>query len=113
MVLARHRFVVEVDGRAVGLAAGGDSTDPGASALTSLWVAPEARGQGIGDRLVETVAGWSKGAGYRRLVLWVADGNDHAERLYERNGFTRTGVVIDEPGREFEMSKASNPRSGA
>jgi ribosomal protein S18 acetylase RimI-like enzyme len=105
MVAARHRFVVEADGRTVGLAAGGDSSDPAVAALTSLWVAPEARGQGIGDRLIETIAGWSRSSGYRRLVLWVADGNDRAERLYERNGFTRTGDVILEPMHEFEMAK--------
>jgi ribosomal protein S18 acetylase RimI-like enzyme len=106
MVAARNRFVVEVDGQAVGLAAGGDSTDPGAAVLTSLWVNPAARGQGIGDRLIETVADWSKSSGYQRLVLWVAEGNGHAERLYERNGFTRTGEVIRDPRPEFEMSKA-------
>jgi ribosomal protein S18 acetylase RimI-like enzyme len=105
MVAGRHRFVVEVDGQAVGLAAGGDSTDPGAAALTSLWVHPAVRGQGIGDRLIDTVGGWSKGSGYQRLVLWVAEGNGHAERLYVRNGFTRTGEVIREPRPEFEMSK--------
>jgi ribosomal protein S18 acetylase RimI-like enzyme len=105
MVEARNRFVVEVDGRVVGLAAGGDSSDPGAAALTSLWVAPEARGKGVGDRLIEVVDDWSKSAGYRRLVLWVAEGNERAERLYQRNGFARTGEAIREPRPEFEMSK--------
>jgi hypothetical protein len=39
------------------------------------------------------------------LLLWVTEGNTHAEALYERHGFVRTGDAIDHPRREFEMSK--------
>jgi GNAT superfamily N-acetyltransferase len=105
----RTRFVVELDGRVVGVAAGGPSTDSAAAVLTTLWVDPAARGTGIGDLLVQTVAEWSRDAGFGRLVLWVADGNVHAERLYERNGFTRTGELIRERQVEFEMSKRLQP----
>jgi hypothetical protein len=40
-----------------------------------------------------------------QILLWVTEGNQHAETLYLRNGFVRTGGEIDEPLREFEMSK--------
>ena len=56
--------------------------------LVSMWVAPEARGQGGGDRLVEAVVADADGA---ELHLWVTDGNDRARRLYERHGFELTG----------------------
>jgi ribosomal protein S18 acetylase RimI-like enzyme len=109
------RFVVELDGRAVGLAGGGPSIGTDAGVLTSLWVDPAARGRRIGDRLIDAVVDWSKAKGFSRLLLWVAEGNAHAERLYERNGFTRTGEVIREPRPEFEMARALEPpnlRSG-
>ncbi len=104
-VVARTRFVVELDGRAVGLAAGGDSSYTGAAALTSLWVDPAARGKGVGDLLVATVVDWAARAGYDRIFLWVAESNDHAEKLYERNGFVRTGELMRDPMPEFEMSR--------
>jgi GNAT superfamily N-acetyltransferase len=105
MVVARARFVVELDGRVVGLAAGGDSNHTAAAALTSLWVDPEARGEGVGDLLVATVSDWARNAGYRQIFLWVAEGNDHAETLYERNGFVRTGALMRDPNPEFEMGR--------
>jgi GNAT superfamily N-acetyltransferase len=99
------RFVLELDGRVVGMVSGGPSNYSGAAVLTSLWVDPTARGQGIGDRLVQTVVDWAKSMGFSQLLLWVAEGNAQAERLYERNSFTRSGEVIHQPRREFEMSR--------
>jgi ribosomal protein S18 acetylase RimI-like enzyme len=99
------RFVLELEGRAVGMVSGGPSNYAGAAVLTSLWVDPTARGRGMGDRLVQAVVDWSKGMGFGQLLLLVAEGNAPAERLYERNGFTRTGEVIHQPRHEFEMSK--------
>lgn len=104
-MVARTRFMVELDGRPVGIAAGGDSSYRGAAALTSLWVDPAARGKGAGDLLVTTVVEWARRAGYEQVVLWVAEGNDHAERLYERNGFARTGELMRDPQSEFEMGR--------
>jgi ribosomal protein S18 acetylase RimI-like enzyme len=104
-VVARTRFVVELDGRPAGLASGGDSSYTGAAALTSLWVDPAARGKGVGDLLVTTVVDWAQRAGYDKIFLWVAEGNDRAERLYERNGFARTGELMRNPQPEFEMGR--------
>ena len=89
----------------VGMAAGGDSNATGIAALTSLWVAPGARGHGIGDRLIQAVVQWAEEAGFSQVLLWVTEGNSHAEALYLRNGFIRTGDVVNEPKPEFEMSK--------
>ncbi len=104
----RVQFAAVLDGEIVGTAAGIVS-DPTTAALISMWVAPRARGNGAGQLLVETVLDWARKAGYGSVSLWVADGNQAAERLYLRCGFTRTGVVQPiHPGEaraEYEMSK--------
>ncbi|HYT12259.1 MAG TPA: GNAT family N-acetyltransferase [Candidatus Nitrosopolaris sp.] len=107
-VESRERYVVELDGRTVGTASGGESGFSRAASLTSLWVDPSARGQGVGDLLITTVMALAKGAGSVQLMLWVTEGNTHAEGLYKRHGFRRTGAI--QPVRagddrlEFEMS---------
>jgi GNAT superfamily N-acetyltransferase len=103
-VASRQRFVALQGGRVVGMAAGGESNSTTTAALTSLWVEPALRGGGVGDQLVVAVLAWAKTTGFSKVLLWVTEGNSHAEALYERNGFIRTGEVIDQPRREFEMS---------
>jgi ribosomal protein S18 acetylase RimI-like enzyme len=63
----------------------------GAARLGSLWVAPEARCQGVGAALVETVVEWARSEGYEELLLDVSDDNDTAVRFYEALGFVPTG----------------------
>ena len=67
--------------------------DPRTAELVSMWVSPSARGQGVGVVLVERAIEWAREAGYARVDLWVARGNDIAERLYAQRGFTVTGDV--------------------
>jgi RimJ/RimL family protein N-acetyltransferase len=103
----RAQFAAVLDGEIVGTAAGIDS-DQTTAALISMWVAPPARGKGVGQRLVDAVLDWARQAGYGSVCLWVTDGNLAAERLYLRCGFTRTGAVQQvHPGEarvEYEMS---------
>ncbi len=56
--------------------------------LFSMWVAPEVRRLGVGRALVQAVADWGASWGARRVVLWVTNVNDGAQRFYERIGFT-------------------------
>lgn len=93
----------------VGTVSCGDGESTGVAALTSMWVDPAFRRQGIGGLLVQRVIGWSRDAGYSQVVLWVVDGNDSAERLYTRLGFRRTGAQEEvRPGRlEYEMSRVT------
>jgi GNAT superfamily N-acetyltransferase len=58
-----------------------------------MWVAPGARRSGAGAELVRRVIDWASDSGYRRVELWVTRGNDAAEMLYLRSGFTVTGDV--------------------
>lgn len=80
-----------VDGDiAVGMVSGVDG-DP--VELISLWVAPDARGRGVGDLLVRAVLAY---AGARVTRLNVYPTNAAAIELYRRHGFTDLGVVEGE-----------------
>src|SRR5690349_19820586 len=59
--------------------------------LYSVWVAPEARGKGVGDALMKAAIAQARAFGFRRLVLDVGDYNTTAIQLYARHGFAPTG----------------------
>jgi GNAT superfamily N-acetyltransferase len=105
----RTRFVAESGGEVVGTVGGGPSDVTGTAALTALWVAPSARGRGVGEALVNAVIEWAKDAGYEQVTLWVVEGNSAAENLYRRTRFRRTGSVQmvrpEDPRMEYEMSR--------
>ena len=61
--------------------------------VAKLLVHRRARGAGIGRRLMEAVEDAARAQGKRVLVLDTA--NETAERLYERLGWQRVGVVPD------------------
>jgi putative hydrolase of HD superfamily len=65
--------------------------DGGVAHIVGMWVAPEARGRGVGRFLIETVADWARDQGLREMALWVAEPNAPARALYERCGFRPTG----------------------
>ena len=65
--------------------------DDGSPEVVSMWVSPAARGQKVGQALIEATAGWARSRGYGALYLWVTESNAAAARLYERCGFTPTG----------------------
>jgi GNAT superfamily N-acetyltransferase len=48
------------------------------------------RRAGIAIALVEAVAAWFRSRGVPRIVLWTAERNDAAQRLFGRLGFRRT-----------------------
>lgn len=52
------------------------------------------RGQGIGARLVEEAARWLEEHGAPRVMLWTAEKNPGAQRLFERAGFRRTMIEM-------------------
>ena len=84
-------WVAVLDGRDVGIVRGASGDHPAASELISMWVAPEARGRGLGDALVRAVVDWARRRGSRTLRLEVASDNAPAQRLYARHGFAPTG----------------------
>ena len=85
-------FVAIINDNDVGLTRGAPhDKDPHSAMLISMWVAPEARGLGAGERLVETTAKWARSHGYARLMLDVTDDNAPAIALYARLNFQATG----------------------
>ena len=64
---------------------------PEDAGIYGVWVAPSARGRGIGDALLEAAMAHARAAGHGRAVLDVGDHNEPAQRLYRRHGFSPTG----------------------
>ena len=60
--------------------------------LYSVYVAPEARGAGVGRALLEACIAAARELGAEQLELAVSAVNAPAVRLYERAGFRRWGV---------------------
>ncbi len=109
-VLALPTFVWREGSADLGMVRGARADGDAATGyLISLWVAPEARGRGVGGALVGEVVAWARAAGLRRLVLDVGEHNAAARRLYERADFVATGITGALPPprthvRELEMA---------
>lgn len=57
--------------------------------LNDLYIIPEARGQRIGERLIERALAHAKESGAKGMVLETAHTNVAGQKLYERMGFMR------------------------
>ncbi len=73
--------------------------------LRLLYVEPDARGLGLGRRLVEESAAIRQAAGYRSVTLWTNDVLVAARRIYEAAGFR---LVSSEPPPQLRQG----PRRG-
>lgn len=62
--------------------------------VAKMLVHRDARRQGVGSRLMRAVDEAARAAGKTLLVLDTVTGSD-AERLYEREGWVRVGVIPD------------------
>ena len=95
--------VAELDSQPAGMV-GSTLPDVGATVeLLSMWVAPFARGRGVGDALVGAVVGWAEDHHAMAIVLRVIQGNQAATVLYRRHGFNETGRVERNPDGSSEV----------
>lgn len=66
--------------------------------LFQMWVAPDARGFGVGRALLECAVTWAMDQGAQRVRLGVTIADSPAMRLYKATGFYSVGIA--EPLRE-------------
>ena len=57
-------------------------------------VLDDARRAGVATRLMEAAMAWLKSRGAPRVILWTAEPNHGAQRLFARLGFRRTMVEL-------------------
>jgi RimJ/RimL family protein N-acetyltransferase len=63
-------------------------------AAIGYWLAPQARGRGVATHAVRLIAGWAFGdLQLARLELTCGPDNHASQRVAERCGFTREGVL--------------------
>jgi len=74
------------------------SDDPAVGKLRLLYVEPQARGEGLGARLVDAVLARAREIGHGAIILWTNDILAAARQIYLAKGFQ----LIDEaPHRSF------------
>ena len=86
--------------------------DPADACLASMWVAPSARGRGLGKALVRCAIEWAQDCGldFKRILLGVRTSNAAAIALYTSCGFVSVDTpsqgasgVMGEEGKRMEL----------
>lgn len=66
--------------------------------LRLFLLTPQARGKGLGKRLLTECMGFARACGYSRMALWTHESHRAACALYEKSGWR---LVRSEPKRSF------------
>src|SRR5262249_50840130 len=83
-------------GHLVGRVLEPDTLRPGTrvAVLESMRVAPQARGRGVGGRLVVAFFAWAKEHGAVDASVTAYAANEGAQRFYARHGFVPSSVTL-------------------
>jgi GNAT superfamily N-acetyltransferase len=93
-------FVAERDGAVVGYVYAGlephswKELRDAAGFIHDVVVDEAHRGAGVATALVEAASLWLKAHGAPRVMLWTAERNPAAQRLFEQSGFRRTMIEM-------------------
>ena len=110
---ARERaFIAWEDGARLGSIFCARSDDPEAAKLRLFLLMPEARGKGLGRRLLAENLAFARQAGYARMVLWTHESHRAACALYAATGWRLLrsepkisfGVPVVEQAWEIDLS---------
>jgi GNAT superfamily N-acetyltransferase len=95
-------FIAVLDGTPVALAwVKLDVPDAPTASLYQVWVAPQARGRGVGAALLDAAITWARERRATALHLGVTAGDGAAMRLYRRAGFVDVGAPVPRAGTEL------------
>jgi putative acetyltransferase len=72
-----------------------DYPEPGAGELHRLYVRPDRRRRGLGERLIRLAEDHARGRGAARIFFWSDTRFASAHRLYERLGYARAEGTRD------------------
>ena len=93
-----HCWIAEMNGQPVGSIAVARSGEEGVAKLRLLLVEEQARGYGLGSRLVDECHRFARAAGYRKMRLWTTDQQQEARHIYQNKGYV---LVAEEPVHAF------------
>jgi GNAT superfamily N-acetyltransferase len=62
--------------------------------IQDVVVDERSRGTGVASALVERAGDWFRSRGMARMILWTAQANQPAQRLFDRLGFRRTMIEM-------------------
>jgi GNAT superfamily N-acetyltransferase len=91
-------WIAELDGKRAGCVFCVPGEEPETAKLRILLVDPQARGHGVGGRLVDRAIEFARGTGYARMRLWTNHPLAAARRIYISRGFE---LVHEEAHRSF------------
>lgn len=89
-------IVMRLYGRPVGCG-GFKRMEPDAAYLKRMWIASEARGLGLGRRLLDALEKQARASGYRTARLETNRSLVEAQKLYRRCGYREVPPFNDEP----------------
>lgn len=92
-----YALIAEVAGEPVGcivFGRGRDEDHADWGEIVSLYLLPQAMGQGIGSALLSAAVAGLREDGYDKVYLWAILDNKRAWRFYQRHGFRFTADLV-------------------